>query len=300
MEACEAFPSGLPRAPDPPTFIVSAGLKRLQPSVRESVNILSEESTDLGIDGYEYWDEILDIYSRSSLTRPENKLIALSGLAKEISLILNDNYLAGLWKNRFENQLLWYVFNPNIANNGTPSFRPETYRAPTWSWASIDGHVVTGNREPNIWRSLPTALEGHILPVGADSTGQVSNGHIQAQGLLRPATWDCLWSGRIYKLLLDGITPEDSYFWPDEILALPDVEVYCFPILDRYTETIRAVDGLVLVKNLNGNSNNEYRRIGTFRYRDEEDCWLLMKLKRPSSTQLPVYDDTEEHSFTII
>lgn len=52
MEAYEAFPSGLPRAPD--SFIVRTELKRLQPLVRENVYILSEELTDLGMDGYEY------------------------------------------------------------------------------------------------------------------------------------------------------------------------------------------------------------------------------------------------------
>lgn len=66
------------------------------------------------------------------------------------------------------------------------------------------------------------------------------------------------------------------------------------------TETTRTVDGLVLVKSTNGNSNNEYRRVGTFRYQDEEDCWLLMKRQRPGSTQSPVYDDIEDYSFTII
>lgn len=66
MEACEALPSGLPRASDPLTFIVRTGLKRLRPSVRENVNILREESEDLGMDGYECWDGILDIYTRSS------------------------------------------------------------------------------------------------------------------------------------------------------------------------------------------------------------------------------------------
>lgn len=73
-----------------------------------------------------------------------HKLIALSGLVKEMSLLLKGNYLAGLRKNGFASELLWPVFKPNIANNGTPSFRPEPYRAPTWSWASIDGQVVTG------------------------------------------------------------------------------------------------------------------------------------------------------------
>ena len=37
------------------------------------------------------------------------------------------------------------------------------------------------------------------------------------------------------------------------------------------------------MKSFNGNSNNEDRRIGTFRHQDEEDCWLLMKQQRPSS-----------------
>lgn len=300
MEACEAFPGGLPKALDPLTFIVRTGLKRMQTFVRENENNLSEELEDLGTDGYEYWDGILDVYTRSSLTRPEDKLIALSGLVKEMSLLLKDNNLAGLWKNRFASELLWSVFKPNIANNGTPSFRPEIYRAPTWSWASIDGQVVTGNRDPNNWRLLPTLLEGHIVPAGADPTGQVSNGHIQAQGLLRPVTWDCLWSGRIYKLLLDGITPDHSTFSPDEILGLPSGEVYCFPILDRYVETTRIVDGLVLVRSTNVHSNNEFKRIGTFRYQDEEECWLLMKRQRPGSTQWPLYDDIEEYSFTII
>lgn len=37
------------------------------------------------------------------------------------------------------------------------------------------------------------------------------------------------------------------------------------------------------MKSFSGDSDNEYRRIGTFRYQDEEDCWLLMKQQRPSS-----------------
>lgn len=301
MEACEAFPSGLPKTPDPLTFIVRTGLKRMQPSIRPNHNVSSRGFAGLEMDGYEYWDGILDIYTRSSLTRPEDKLIALSGLVKEISLLLNDNYVAGLWKNRFGSQLLWSVYKPQVANNETPSFRPDTYRAPTWSWASMDGQVVTGNRDPNNWRLLPTLLDGNIIPVGADPTGQVSNGHIRAQGVLRPVTWDCNWSGRIYQLLLDGVTPDYSTFWPDDIRSLPNVEVYCFPILDRYMETTRTVDGLVLVKTTDGNSNNEYKRIGSFRFQDEEDCWLLMKRQRPDSTQSPpVYDGIEECSFTII
>ncbi len=58
------------------------------------------------MDGYAYWNGIIDVYTRSSLTRQEDKLIALSGIAQEMSILLNDEYLAGLWKNNVSSQLL--------------------------------------------------------------------------------------------------------------------------------------------------------------------------------------------------
>lgn len=318
VEACESFPGGIPKTSDPMTFIVRTGLKRMRSVVSPDIpKTGSETLAESYMDGYEYWDGILDVYTRSSLTRPEDKLIALSGLAKEMSVLLNDEYLAGLWKNRLASQLLWSVNKPNTSNSGHPCFRPPNYRAPTWSWASLEGHIVTGNRAPDtFWGLLPSLLEAHITPIGNDHTGQVSEGHLQIQGILRPVTWQCLWSGRIYAILLDGRKPDYSTFWPDEVSALPDEEeeVYCFPILDRdkhdeYAGNTRTVDGLVLAKNAAGKTKNEFRRIGCFRYQDEEDCWLLMKRRqcRDGSSSASGHDhpnyyyvDLEEQSFTII
>jgi len=45
------------------------------------------------------------------------------------------DYVAGLWRDKLEHQLCWStLFSFTI--------RPPTYRAPTWSWASIDGTIL--------------------------------------------------------------------------------------------------------------------------------------------------------------
>lgn len=303
MEACESFPDGLPESPDPLTFIVRTGLKRIKPPIlsdglqNATDNVLSGSR----LDGYAYWDGIVDVYTRSSLTRQEDKLIALSGIAQEMTLLLNDEYLAGLWKKNLPYQLLWSITKPLTDNHGDPCFRPQEYRAPTWSWASIDGHVVPGNRTPDQdWDLLPRLLEAHINPLGDNVTGQIARAHLHAQGHLRPATWQCIWYGRLYKLLFEGKVPEYSTFWPDELLVPLVDQVYCFPLLSTYWDESRTIDGLVLAQ---VGSSNQFKRIGKFRFQDEEDCWLLLKSPQASMMfvqENPIYKDLQEQNFTII
>ncbi|KIM95273.1 hypothetical protein OIDMADRAFT_72138, partial [Oidiodendron maius Zn] len=79
------------------------------------------------------WSSLVDEYSACLLTKPSDKLVALSGVADRYSEILNDTYVAGLWQSQLPWNLMWYV------QQGQEAKRAETYRAPTWSWASIDG-----------------------------------------------------------------------------------------------------------------------------------------------------------------
>ena len=303
MEACESFPDGLPESPDPLTFIVRTGLKRIKLPILSDgfTNATDNVYSGSRLDGYAYWDGIVDVYTRSSLTRQEDKLIALSGIAQEMTLLLNDEYLAGLWKKNLPYQLLWSITKPLTDNHGDPCFRPQEYRAPTWSWASIDGHVVPGNRTPDQdWDLLPRLLEAHIDPFGDNVTGQIAGARLHAQGHLRPATWQCMWYGRLYKLLFEGKVPEYSTFWPDELLVPLVDQVYCFPLLSSYWDESRTIDGLVLAQ---VESSNQFKRIGKFRFQDEEDCWLLMKSPQASMMfvqENPIYKDLQEQNFTIV
>ena len=83
------------------------------------------------------WTEIVQRYSRCDLTFGSDKLIAISGIAKRMGLRMGfdkDDYFAGMWRQDLLRQLLWYSFDPGA--------RSEKYRAPSWSWASIDADLV--------------------------------------------------------------------------------------------------------------------------------------------------------------
>jgi len=95
-----------------------------------------------------------------------------------------DIYLAGLWYNSLPHALLWRVLDATLVT------RPTSYRAPSWSWALIDGRIL-----PN---STETAMDGSQLCleilgsdvdlVSEDPTGQVQAGSLQARGLMKRAS----------------------------------------------------------------------------------------------------------------
>jgi hypothetical protein len=88
----------------------------------------------------ENWKGIIERYSLTNLTKANDKLIALAGIAEQMSTHIAAPYIAGMWRNQyFASQLLWRV--ETLFKNGKflhPSKRPEEYRTPSWSWAAID------------------------------------------------------------------------------------------------------------------------------------------------------------------
>jgi len=81
------------------------------------------------------WIPVVEIYTRSALTFPKDKLVAISGMARELSGDMKCEYLAGLWRRDLEHQLLWKVRTPH------PATKKEDMRGPSWSWASVDGSI---------------------------------------------------------------------------------------------------------------------------------------------------------------
>ncbi|KAI4933621.1 uncharacterized protein J4E92_003289 [Alternaria infectoria] len=80
-----------------------------------------------------HWHAVLDAYSRRSLTKPSDKLVALSGLARTYASLLPSptTYLAGHWSPTLLHDLIWQAVGTTTS--------PAVYRAPSWSWAAIDG-----------------------------------------------------------------------------------------------------------------------------------------------------------------
>ncbi|KAK1566291.1 heterokaryon incompatibility protein [Colletotrichum navitas] len=97
---------------------------------------------------YLQWRQIVQLFTERSISYDEDRLPALSGMAKQFGLMYEaangkkDRYLAGLWEGDLATQLMWtseddYWRNPEIQYR-----RPKKWRAPSWSWAAVEGPVL--------------------------------------------------------------------------------------------------------------------------------------------------------------
>ena len=187
---CELFPQGLPsrlmvststlpkfvyKETRNPSSISSIIHKRL-PMVSDRPAVVQMQMV---------WQALVTDYSKARLTYSSDKLIAISGMAQDVwttwrgRLVNETRYIAGLWDSHLPETLLWKISEKEIAP------RPKPYRAPTWSWASINGTVVWEDR---IWTDEYTC-ETTILSVDVqyawDDWGKVISGEIVANGPLR-------------------------------------------------------------------------------------------------------------------
>ena len=145
---------------------------------------------------HEHWLEIVETYTDAHITKPEDKLVAISGLAREVHGQTKDLYCAGIWEKDVIRQLLWRAQTPQ-------PFRYKAYRAPSWSWASVDGKVTFMAR--TTIESYPELSVSNTRTLGTDSSpwsfGQISYGFIRVRGALK-TTQRCERRNGAYKLLL--------------------------------------------------------------------------------------------------
>ena len=90
---------------------------------------------------YQWW-KILWKYARGALTRPEDRLVALAGLAKALQPHMNSKYLAGLWEDCLIDQLLWTL------DMDQPNENPIKVEAPSWTWASTTANFYMYGYQP--------------------------------------------------------------------------------------------------------------------------------------------------------
>lgn len=161
----------------------------------------------MGIAGYNAWDNIVDAYTRASLSVQSDKLVALSGVAKEMEAIMQDHYVAGMWFRRLEYGLLWRVL-------GSRRCRPSTIRAPSRSWVSVDGLIYSAYRRSA--RFHFKVLAHHLDYETDDHTGLIRGGWLELRGTLKrlefqgeltPKGDDCPLTVSISKALFTLIIP---------------------------------------------------------------------------------------------
>jgi hypothetical protein len=86
------------------------------------------------------WHLIVEDYTCRNLTDERDKLPALSGLATVYYQATKKDYLAGLWRQSLIEDLLWRRDQVSYGKSGKSGV-PSKYRAPSWSWASLDFNI---------------------------------------------------------------------------------------------------------------------------------------------------------------
>ncbi|KAF4334924.1 hypothetical protein FBEOM_11220 [Fusarium beomiforme] len=147
----------------------------------------------------EWWETVVHHYTSRQLTNAADKLPALSGLAQQRKQVRDGVYLAGLWQESLLHDLCWYhVSNYNVATSGGVGHRPAHYRAPSWSWASLDTdsgcswwwpgviglHSIQLIEEP---KQACVILGSSCEPATTDLTGEVRSGYLDIKAVLAAA-----------------------------------------------------------------------------------------------------------------
>ena len=108
---------------------------------------------------FDHWCVWVEQYSQCALTRQEDRLMAFSGIADLVTEVTHDVYIAGLWRSRFAESLMWRPSMRIIQKQRQSAFptwsRRSNIGVPSWSWASQDGGASYAHiRQPSPLLSL--------------------------------------------------------------------------------------------------------------------------------------------------
>ncbi|KAI8966273.1 HET-domain-containing protein [Daldinia sp. FL1419] len=139
------------------------------------------------------WVSLVENYTMRNLTVQSDKLTALAGVARAVAEETQDRYYAGLWQRHFMEDLCWRMYpyeeiedrrdaktTPLTGKHLGTVRRPPEYRAPSWSWASLDGPVKYVPL--SFGNIVATIINCSTVPAGKDPYGRVSGGKLDIEG----------------------------------------------------------------------------------------------------------------------
>ncbi|KAI0823229.1 heterokaryon incompatibility protein-domain-containing protein [Trametes gibbosa] len=130
------------------------------------------------------WGPLVQDYTRRTVSYPSDKLVACSAMAAAFQRVLRADYLAGLWRPTLLMDLLWHR-----AREGARCLpRPRCwYRAPSWSWAAIDGPVDANMSTVESLLAVVVQCEV-VLKDATLRFGEVKGGFLVLHAALIPCT----------------------------------------------------------------------------------------------------------------
>lgn len=175
------------------------------------------------------WRVFVADFSKSEFTNTSDKLPALAGLAHTVQRCIGDDcaYLAGIWEKDLPSALLW------VRGSGKEVRRSVGWRAPSWSWAALDGEVTYENvgvkETSGIARDregLARVVEWNMEPVSdANVYGAVRRGWLMVSARVshvkRGMKGGLMWRNGGYFISDDGGGVVGEVMFDDNTIATP-------------------------------------------------------------------------------
>ncbi|KAL1946173.1 hypothetical protein VTO73DRAFT_15300 [Trametes versicolor] len=269
------------------------------------------------------WNMVIMDYSSRTASVESDKLVACAAVAEQFSRVLRLDYLAGLWRTKvFLFDLLWETDTEDATPGRLSHTRPTAYRAPSWSWMAIEGHV----HQQDAWTYSPesTALakvvECWVTPEDpALPFGRVTGGTLILSGTLIPYRADLVQHTERYGRVLyqaplpsldqtrlcqqrgyggrlnedeqenDWVESETLSFFMDceadwEIERIWIVPIAMFPKEDP------CVRGLVLARSGSEHEKVRFRRVGTLHTGSGRDTLWIPLMRAMEDGEWPLVD----------
>jgi hypothetical protein len=231
------------------------------------------------------WLVVRGEYTRRKLSYAGDKLFAIAALASEIAGVYG-KYLAGLWEQDLHVDLQWRRPDPEYDSSATPYElsdwhtrrlpRPTQYRAPSWSWASIDGEVADAFEDEE--NGITDELDFSIVSCSAEPAiegydfGGIRSASLVVNGRLRSFIWrpsdnaiEDRCDGFLAMKVENETYPEAQFgdamvdALEPELVSGASVECLAMGVVERIPGR-QGVEGLMLLPA----GKNAYRRVGFF------------------------------------
>ena len=145
------------------------------------------------------WSTLVHTYSWSAITRPSDRLPALAGIASVISDRTHQKYYAGIWEHWVVEGLAWEIHSSNEVSH---------YRAPSWSWLSLEGGVRMHDLGSANCQHLADIVEIWVEVDPKYPFGEINGGILKLTG---PTMNVCGWKTIYYSYWI-VVKSQDRYY----------------------------------------------------------------------------------------
>jgi hypothetical protein len=137
-----------------------------------------------GLNQQKFWRRMVVQYSTLALSKPSDRLPALSGLAEVMKRVRGEEYYAGLWSGSLIVDMLWYLADTSRSRPRAVAAESEPQHAPSWSWACVNRKILYDSwlyvdNSAGFIKDVELDTPCEVLAVECVPTGQSSTSAIQ-------------------------------------------------------------------------------------------------------------------------